>query len=170
MSMPVRCFFLRGGNSGCVVEIQCSSVGSWRWRAEWPHCCHAHRGSRRASRVCPGSGGTSLSARTLSGQHWCRQVSSETNRVIFHWSWLNHDRRFTNNILTEVCWLTEFHLKQNECGPSGDGVAHGKEGDDGAEGQDWVNVLGGRTPLQLTLDGIHRQWGDQGEKDASQIS
>ena len=63
-----------------------------------------------------------------------------------------------------------MHLKEYECSPLGDGVAHGKEGNDGEEGNDGVNVLGCRAPLQLSLDGVHSEGGHQGAEDAGQIA
>ena len=63
-----------------------------------------------------------------------------------------------------------MNLKKYECSPLGDGVAHGKEANDGDEGNDGVDVLGCRAPLQLSLDGVHSEGGHQGAEDAGQIA
>ena len=70
--------------------------------------------------------------------------------------------------ISQIIWVV--HLKKYECSPLGDGVAHGKEGNDGEEGNDRVNVLGCRAPLQLSLDGVHSEGSHQGAEDASQIT
>ena len=76
---------------------------------------------------------------------------------------VDNEKRVTKSILA-------VHLKKYECGPLGDGVAHGKEGNDGEEGNDGVDVLGCRAPLQLSLDGVHSEGGHQGAEDAGQIA